>query len=479
MIDKEDENHELDDFIRQKLNNIHIEFDEQAWLDLRGKLHTFNRQKANYRTKLLWTRLSVAAAIVLTIPAFVLAYYNLSVKQARDQVGSQNIEEKLAPDKGKEGVNQSDLLSEKSLKNPQHLEPDQAETEHYNSSKKQQTDHSLNNSDLPENANQNDSSTEIENKIFNQHKNNFKTSTNTKKLNAYNKTTTTNPNITVQIVDHTSNQNQIVNQETNANEVLSKDNYFFNNSIDPIAALGLAVVTEPHNNTIVPQLVAIDEAYNLKSKRRSHPIHLGFSFSPELDQVGIAQKNTWSVNMGGFAEWSVGKHLDLRFGLSYTKKRYKVIDFDKAPPAGADNVILNSGKENFVISESSKIRAQMIDIPIELKYTFAQDRKVRFFIAAGPSAYLYLNQSIDRKTDVINPTTDFRVNLNESFAEVKKNKLHLFSTWNMGIGVETNIFYRIKAQINPYYKFALKDTGAEGNQISSFGIRTLLLYNLN
>ena len=116
---------------------------------------------------------------------------------------------------------------------------------------------------------------------------------------------------------------------------------------------------------------------------------------------------------------------------------------------------------------------------IELKYTLDRNRKVRFFVATGPSAYLYLNQSIDRKTDVINPRTDFRVNLNESYTEVKKNKLHLFSTWNVGLGLETNIFHHIKAQINPYYKFALKDIGADGNQISSFGIRTLFLYGLN
>ena len=179
MIDREDENHELDDFIRQKLNNLHTEFDEQAWLDLRGKLHTFNRQKANQKTKLLWTRLSVAAVIVLTIPAFVLAYYNLSVKQARDQVNSQNTEEKLAPDKV--GVNQGDILLDKSPKNPQHLEPDQSNTKQYDSSKKQQADQYLSYSDQRENVNQKISSSNIKDKTFNQHKNNSKTS------NPYNK----------------------------------------------------------------------------------------------------------------------------------------------------------------------------------------------------------------------------------------------------------------------------------------------------
>ena len=451
MIDKEDENHELDDFIRQKLNNLHVAFDEQAWVDLQGKLHTFNQQKANQKAKRLWTRLSVAAVVVLLIPAFILAYYDLSLRQTRKNTTVSQTKQHIAPqhhtkpsDTQKKARTNHQDRSQNSLQSPQ-IEVDKVHSSQKLSPKGSKSP--TNPEEDQANFNLGDHAT-LRTILVSEEP--------TKKLNnALN--LPKNQGVSAKHID--TNTEPYQSKKTPIHTIPS--NHFAHD------------YTALQNN--IPEFLSL----NIQNKASFHPIHLGLSISPELDQVGIAQKNTWSANIGALMEWTLNHHLGLRLGMSYTKKQYEVIDFNEPASPGSPFVILNSDRVDLVITESSRVQSRVIDLPIELKYTFDRNRKVRFFVAAGPSSYIYLNQSIEKETVGIDPNNSTRVSIiDKNTEEVKDNKFYWLSTINLGIGLETNIFHRIKTQINPYYKFALRDTGADGNQISSFGIRTVFLHAL-
>lgn len=445
MIDRDDENHELDDFIRQKLNNIQVPFDEQAWLNLREKLQAHNRAVIPPRqAKLTWTRLAAASVLLLALQAFLWAYFNVTQKATNSQIIT-----------------------------------DQTQT---NNSKTQKKFYELNSTDsLTENL----SELNPENSTLG--KSEISRIQTIKPKEIYSQKEGQKPPFQVNPpstdTQEPQNHDQALVVQVNTPDSISQSSEKrvaipFLTSLTSLTGIDLKY-PESQNRESSMQYVAIPEHVKEKKWWMTKPLYIGLTYAPEYDVISLAEQNNWTSNTGLMAEWSFSPKLALRAGLSFSHKGYDVIDFDKSPAPTSVNVILNSTNQRLVIAESMSVSSDIIDIPLELKYTFYKGKKINFFMSGGFSTYVYTKQHIEEETDIINPYTSFRAILNEKETKYDQEKFFPLSTFNTSFGIETQVSRHVKAQINPYYKLALRGTGSENIQISSFGVRTLLMYGVH
>ncbi len=208
-----------------------------------------------------------------------------------------------------------------------------------------------------------------------------------------------------------------------------------------------------------------------------HRIRVGASIAPELDLIPVAEKHTLSFNNGLWIEYFIRPHWSLNLGISYNQKSYRTQSFSQE----LNDLIVNfptGAREQVFLTESTHYQSELLDLPFEFRYYLLSKSKWNLFVGGGFSSYLFLHQRIEKEEAALNGNGFLVKPLTSTITEEQGNTLYPFSTVNLSVGFEFNLGHRLHTQVNPYAKLPLRQVGREGIHITSFGLRTLLLFGL-
>jgi hypothetical protein len=194
---------------------------------------------------------------------------------------------------------------------------------------------------------------------------------------------------------------------------------------------------------------------------------LGLSFSPDINSVSQFSKVNIGNSFGLSASYRISPRLSVNTAIAYSKKVYSALPYEyKAPWATS-----NTAK----YAESIDADCRVLDIPLNLKYSFFESPKRTFFASAGVSSYFMLKEKYTLKFD--NNQGGYPAYSNPSYAYKNQNQ-HLLSVLNLSAGIAKPLSKQTSLVIEPYARLPLTGIGQGKVNLKSIGLSFQLQYNL-
>jgi Outer membrane protein beta-barrel domain len=183
--------------------------------------------------------------------------------------------------------------------------------------------------------------------------------------------------------------------------------------------------------------------------------YVGFIGGPDFSTVKFQSVEQLGYSLGALAGYRINKHFAFETGLLWDKKFYytegKYFSKDQlyVPPSAS---VLNVNGNCY-----------MFEIPISLRYDFANSARNGFFITGGMSSYLMKQQNY---TALVGNSS---MQWPASFSSDNSSN-YFFSIVQLSGGYEFAINGNNKIRIEPYLKIPLQGIGIGSLPISSTGI---------
>jgi hypothetical protein len=219
------------------------------------------------------------------------------------------------------------------------------------------------------------------------------------------------------------------------------------------------------------------------SKRRTHgafidrSLQIGILFAPEFSEVKhIYENNRIGNNFGVTLSYQLFSKISINSGFIFSKKYYQSNDKNFHAPKGA----VDSSVDIKFVNGS----ANVIDIPLNIRYNYFSDENSIFFVNAGFSSYLMSKQNVSlycqpNNNNIGNLALQYPAGQAGGWkppAIAPENKSYLFSVLNLSAGFETYMGNNFSFQFEPYVKLPVKGVGYGKVNMTSYGINFSLKY---
>lgn len=209
----------------------------------------------------------------------------------------------------------------------------------------------------------------------------------------------------------------------------------------------------------------ISEVHKAETERVNEPdpfkpyVSLSFRISPDFSGLGLTDYSQAGSNTGVTASIHLSRRISFQTGFIHAKKVYS-----------ATNQAYSYGYSQNP-QEPDEIRGDcnVIDIPLNIRYNFATERRHNFFLATGFSSYLM------RKEDYNYLYKDHPY-YNTQLSAHNENQ-HFFSIYNLSAGYELALNRQWSVMVEPFVKVPLTDIGAGNLRLHSSGIFISVNYN--
>ena len=198
-------------------------------------------------------------------------------------------------------------------------------------------------------------------------------------------------------------------------------------------------------------------------------LQIGFLFAPEFSKVKyIYNNNRIGNSLGITLGYQLFSKLSVNSGVIFSKKYYQADEKQFHGPQ-------NAAGSNFDI-EFVNASANVIDIPLNLRYNYFSDGNSTFFINGGFSSYIMKKENFDYYCHYYNGGFQYQGWIRpQQPSSLQKN--YLFSILNLSAGFETSINNSFSFQFEPYMKLPLKGIGFGKVDLSSYGINMSVKYS--
>ena len=181
---------------------------------------------------------------------------------------------------------------------------------------------------------------------------------------------------------------------------------------------------------------------------------LGVVISPDLSTVGSVS-NFYNPGLKGgiVVEYAISKNLSLVSGLAVSNVKYKASGNEYNPPQA-----WNYG----IMPDQTTAVCMVLDIPVNLKANIFNFEKSRFFVTAGLSSYIMLNEDYQfrYKGDASG--------LQASWSE-RTGTRHWLSNAGFSVGFEYDLSSKWSLRAEPHIKIPLKGVGWGDVRLYSVG----------
>jgi hypothetical protein len=200
-----------------------------------------------------------------------------------------------------------------------------------------------------------------------------------------------------------------------------------------------------------------------KSKQASidgiskNALQIGLTWSPDFSKVGTSKPVDYGQTMGITAGYQISKRWSVQTAVLYTNKYYTTVGgtYGKVPGYPPSDPYLKIKQVN--------AECFMWDIPLNIRYDWLAKRRSRAFVSAGFSSYFMKKEDLHYwYTHYNNPK--YKHWINES------NSNYWFAVGNISAGFEQFITPSISIQVEPFFKFSLRDVGYGQVNLKSSGI---------
>jgi len=202
---------------------------------------------------------------------------------------------------------------------------------------------------------------------------------------------------------------------------------------------------------------------NPTPERSFRKLALSVMAAPDYNGVNNLNNASMGDDFGLMVSYEIAKNWSLSTGGVYAKKLYET-GFGNYYPSK------NIWTVNYPNSVSADCR--VLDIPLNISYTFLRRKNKTISVGSGISSYIMLKENYSftyTKNDPNNPLSYQLINQNQ----------HWLSVLNLQASFEQRINSRISMSIQPYWKVPLRDIGFAGVKLQSFGTAVNLIYNFD
>ncbi len=183
---------------------------------------------------------------------------------------------------------------------------------------------------------------------------------------------------------------------------------------------------------------------------------VGLLVSPDLSYTDMGDVDSPGFKFGFETELRLSRNLSVATGLSYSQIRYQTAPENYIAPYG----FWPGGQKPFGASGQCAV----VELPVNLRISFAQNPHRRFFAGAGLSSYLMLTEAYT--FNYFNATNNRYWNWEYG---VNNQNRHWFSIVNLSVGYTRQLSSRFGLQIEPFVKVPLVGVGAGKLNLNSAG----------
>ncbi len=189
----------------------------------------------------------------------------------------------------------------------------------------------------------------------------------------------------------------------------------------------------------------------------SHYFYVGLSAAPDVSFIHLQKTSTLGTGIGLVVGYHLNKNISIESGALIEKKYYytngEYFNTSKVPYFVANNIHPISATGN----------CNMIEIPLNLKYTFKANGKNNFYAVGGVSSYLMGHENYTFNYN------DWGTPQQSTWGYNNKSN-YLFSVLNLGVGYERKLGTKTNLRIEPYFKLPLTGFGTGSLKIASSGL---------
>jgi len=189
----------------------------------------------------------------------------------------------------------------------------------------------------------------------------------------------------------------------------------------------------------------------------SHYFYVGLSAAPDVSFIHLQKTSTLGTGAGLVVGYHLNKNISIESGALIEKKYYytngEYFNINKVPYFVANNIHPESVTGN----------CNMIEIPLNLKYTFKANGNNHFYAIGGVSSYLMGHENYTFNYN------DWGAAQQSTWAYNNKAN-YLFSVLNLGVGYERKLGTKTNLRIEPYFKLPLTGFGTGSLKIASTGL---------
>lgn len=205
-----------------------------------------------------------------------------------------------------------------------------------------------------------------------------------------------------------------------------------------------------------------------KDAEAASPWSIGLVTAPDLNGVGAFQNYKIAWEVGGQVYYQLSDRWRLSSGVLYAKKAYTANGEDYSPPEGYWQHTTNG-----VIPEEVDAQCGIIDIPVNITYTWNPQSRFRFITSAGLSSYIILNEDYQYTFGNYGYGTGYNQ------WSTDENSASWMGMFNLSTGMEWGLRRGWVFGVEPYVKIPLKEIGFGQVQLTGAGMFLSLRKQLN
>lgn len=272
------------------------------------------------------------------------------------------------------------------------------------------------------------------------------------------KTTNTTPTEKTTIANNKTTRPSKEQTQTSTNEAITKESTTtpeastpLRYDIQPIPFNQLKKISIPANVNNAPVInIHTDTTannYTKKTKKKKSGFDGGITLGPDYNIAPSFTMGKIGFNGGLFLRYHVNNRLSLSIAAVYAKKVYGATpkDYQFSYPT------------NYVKIDAD---CNVLDVPLNVNYTFLDRPKSSWSAMAGASSYFMLKEKYDY----------YWANNTKRTREFSNQNQHYFSVLNLGVTYERKTAGRLKWGLQPYVKVPLNGVGEGKVKLSSAGV---------
>ena len=193
---------------------------------------------------------------------------------------------------------------------------------------------------------------------------------------------------------------------------------------------------------------------------------VGLVIAPDFST--ISQSNEYTrpgMDAGLSVEYFISRRLSVTTGAVLTRKLYNTSDAEAyTVPQGFWQ---GAGEPDEILAD-----CRVIDLPINLRYRVVEGTRTSFFLSAGMSSYLMLNERYDYDYGYTGS-----VGSQPEGWEVSNENNHFLGVYNLSVGITRQVGRNLFIEAEPFLKNSLGGVGWGQVRLRSTGVHFHLKYH--